>query len=165
MNETNSHGKGGRAALAEEALKLIASSPRGILCTLLPEGGEPYGSLVDILPLPDGDAVMLLSELAEHRQNLDSDPRGSLLLGPAIGSPDALTQPRATIVGRAEQVEDWGEFRDPYLAAHPRSAAFVDFPDFAFYRLRAQQVRYIAGFGRMGWIPKDALVASDSDTE
>jgi hypothetical protein len=159
--EARSHGEGGSAALAGEALELIGSSRRGVLCTLLPGGGEPYGSLVDILPLPDGDAVLFLSGLAEHRKNLDADPRGSLLIGPAIGSPDALTQPRATIVGSAERLEDRAEFRDLYLAAHPASAAFIDFPDFAFYRLRAARVRYIAGFGRMGWIPKDALAAQD----
>jgi len=118
---------------------------------------------VDILPLPDGDAVMFLSGLAEHRKNLEADPRGSLLLGPAIGSAAALTQPRATIVGRAERVEDRAEFRDLYLAAHPGSAAFIDFPDFAFYRLSADRVRYIAGFGRMGWIQKDALAVQDSE--
>jgi putative heme iron utilization protein len=160
--EARSHGEGGRAALAREALQLIAASPRGVLCTLLPEGGEPYGSLVDILPLPDGDAVLFLSGLAEHRKNLDADPRGSLLIGPAIGSPDALTQPRATIVGRAVRVEDRAEFRDLYLEAHPGAAGYIDFPDFAFYRLRAERVRYIAGFGRMGWIPKDALGADNA---
>lgn len=163
MNEARSHGEGGSVALAREALDLIAGSPRGVLCTLLPGGGEPYGSLVDILPLPDGDAVLFLSGLAEHRTNLDADPRASLLIGPAIGSPDALTQPRATIVGSAERVADRTEFRDLYLAAHPASAAFIEFPDFSFYRLRAERVRYIAGFGRMGWIPKDALVASDAE--
>ena len=163
MNEARSHGEGGSVALAREALDLIAGSPRGVLCTLLPAGGEPYGSLVDILPLPDGDAVLFLSGLAEHRKNLDADPRGSLLIGPAIGSPDALTQARATIVGRAERVENRAEFRDLYLGAHPASAAFIDFPDFAFYRLRVERVRYIAGFGRMGWILKDALVAADAE--
>ena len=107
--------------------------------------------------LEGGDAVLFLSGLAEHRKNLDADPRGSLLIGPAIGSPDALTKPRATIVGSAERVRDRAEFRELYLAAHPASAAFIDFPDFAFYRLRADRVRYIAGFGRMGWIPRDSL--------
>jgi putative heme iron utilization protein len=163
MNETKPHGEGGRAGLAGEALELIAASPRGVLCTLLPGGGEPYGSLVDILPLPDGDAVLLISGLAEHRKNLDADARGSLLLGPALGSAEALTQARVTLVGRAERVEDRSEFRGPYLAAHPASAAFIDFPDFAFHRLRVERARYIAGFGRMGWIPKDALAAPDRE--
>lgn len=157
MNDTKPHGEGGREALAREALELIAGNPRGVLCTLLPDGGEPYGSLVDFLPLPDGDAVMLLSGLAVHRKNLDADGRASLLLGPAIGSEDALTQPRATIVGTAERVADRSAYREAYLEAHPGSAAFIDFPDFAFYRLRADRVRYIAGFGRMGWIPREAL--------
>jgi putative heme iron utilization protein len=163
MAEPRSHGEGGRAALAQEARELIAGCSRGVLCTLLPEGGEPYGSLVEVLPLPDGDAVLFLSGLAEHRKNLDADPRASLLLGPAIGPTEALTQPRATIVGRAERVADRSEFRDMYLAAHSGSAAFIDFPDFAFYRLRADRVRFIAGFGRMGWIQGDALATPERE--
>ena len=162
MNAAQPHGEGGTAALVDEALELITASQRGVLCTLLPEGGEPYGSIVDLLPLANGDAVLFLSGLAAHRQNLDADPRASLLLGPAIGSEDALTRPRATIVGRAERVEDRDEFRESYLAAHPGASAFIDFPDFAFYRLRADRVRYIAGFGRMGWIPSSALAEPGS---
>lgn len=155
MSDTRAHGEGGRAALASEARELIQESRRGVLCTLLPDGGEPYASLVDILPLPDGDAVMFLSRLAEHRTNLDADPRASLLLGPAIGAEDALTRPRVTIVGRAERIEDRDAFRDAYLAAHPAAAAFIDFPDFDFYRLRSARMRYIAGFGRMAWLPRE----------
>ena len=163
MNDTPAHGDGGRSALAREARDLIESSRHGVLCTLLSEGGEPYASLVDVLPLPDGDAVMFLSRLAEHRMNVDADPRASLLLGPAIGSRDALTQPRITIVGRAAQVEDRAEFRAAYLEAHPAAAAFIDFADFTFYRLHAERMRYIAGFGRMGWIPRDAYGQAASD--
>jgi hypothetical protein len=59
-------------------------------------------------------------------------------------------------------VEDRTEFREAYLAAHPGASAFIDFPDFAFYRLRADRVRYIAGFGRMGWIPKSAFTEPGS---
>ena len=155
MNDTVTHGEGGRSALETEARDLIAESRRGVLCSLLPDEGEPYASLVDILPLPDGDVVLFLSRLAEHRGNLDADSRASVLVGPAIGAEDALTRPRVTLVGRAERVADRSEFREAYLAAHPAAAAFIDFPDFDFYRLRAARMRYIAGFGRMGWIHKE----------
>ena len=156
MNDIPRHGEGGRSGLAAEARELIARCRRGVLCTLLPDGGEPYASIVDVLPLANGDAVMLLSGLAEHRRNLDADPRSSLLLGPAIGAEDALTQPRVTVVGKAEKIEDRARHREDYLTAHPAAAAFIDFADFAFYRLRADRLRYIAGFGRMGWItPED----------
>jgi len=147
----------GGASLAIEARELIAASTQGILCTLLPGNGEPYGSLVEVLPLSGGDVVMFLSALAEHRKNLEADPRASVLLAPALGAPDALTRPRVTVVGRAERVGDRGAHRDAYLARHSASAAFIDFPDFAFYRLRVERARYIAGFGRMGWVRRDAL--------
>lgn len=163
MTNAKPHGEGGRSALAREASELIQDSRHGVLCTLLPEGGEPFGSVVDVLPLPYGDMVVFLSRLAEHRSNLDADPRASLLLGPAIGAADVLTQPRVTLVGRADRVEDRAVHRDAYLEAHPSASAFIDFDDFAFYRLRAERIRYIAGFGRMGWIPRDLLTAPDPE--
>ena len=47
--------------LAEAARVLVKDANRGILCTLIPEGGFPYGSLTELLPLPDGDIVLFLS--------------------------------------------------------------------------------------------------------
>jgi hypothetical protein len=60
-------------------------------------------------------------------------------------------------------VEDRAEHRAAYLEAHPGASAFIDFDDFEFYRLRAERMRYIAGFGRMGWIPRDLLTAPDPE--
>ena len=33
---------------------------------------------------------------------------------------------------------------------------YIHFPDFHFYRLHVERVRYIAGFGQMGWIKGEA---------
>jgi hypothetical protein len=42
-----------------------------------------------------------------------------------------------------------------YLAAHPSAEYYVDFADFAFWRLDVESVRYIGGYGRMSWVPFD----------
>ena len=82
--------------LAEAARVLVKDAKRGILCTLIPEGGFPYGSLTEILPLPDGDIVLFLSRLAEHQHFLAADPRASIVVVPAIDDADALLKPRVT---------------------------------------------------------------------
>ena len=74
----------------------------------------------------------------------------------------ALAKPRVTLVGRAEVVEDRDAFAEAYAALHPDARGYIDFPDFQFYRLHVERVRYIAGFGQMGWIKGEAYRAADS---
>ncbi len=143
----------GSASLSEEARQLVAANRRGVLGTLLLKDGYPYASLVDYAPLPDGDVIMFLSRLAEHQKYLTADNRISLLIAPGIMAENALAQPRASLVGRAELVEDRRAMAEIYLQYHPAARQYINFGDFQFYRLRVEKVRYIAGFGRMGWIP------------
>jgi hypothetical protein len=151
---TNAHGR--RPSLAVAAADLAAEARRGILCTLIPEGGFPYGSLVELLPLPDGDPVMFLSRLAEHQHNLAADPRASVVIAPHIFDAHAMAKPRVTLIGRVELVDDRDSVADAYVERHPDAAGDINFPDFLFYRLRVELVRYIAGFGQMGWVKGDS---------
>ena len=36
-----------------------------------------------------------------------------------------------------------------------RARAWVDFDDFAFYRMDVVDLYYVAGFGAMGWVEAD----------
>jgi heme iron utilization protein len=154
MNEsTVSHS--GVPPLALGARDLVKSARHGVLSTLMPDEGYPYGSLVEILPLPDGDLVLFLSQLAEHRRYLSADPRASVMIAPHIQEPRAMAQPRVTLVGRAEPVEDRESYAEAYVRLHPTAASYINFPDFGFYRLRVDRVRYIAGFGQLGWIQSE----------
>ena len=87
------------------------------------------------------------------------EPRSS---SPAINDADALAKPRVTLVGRAGVVEDRAAYADAYAALHPNARGYINFPDFQFYRLHVERVRYIAGFGQMGWIKGEAYRAADS---
>ncbi len=139
-------------SLAERARSLVTASERGVLATLLSDGGFPYASLVDLLPLESGDVTMLLSALAEHRRYLEADPRASVLVAPSVMEPNALALPRVTLVGRVEPVDDRRTLAALYVQRHPEAQMYIDFPDFAFFRLHVARARYIAGFGEMGWI-------------
>ncbi len=152
-NETATPPRGGPGMnLAATARRLVGQARRGILCTLISEDGYPYGSLVDLLPLPDGDVAMFLSRLAEHQHYLEADSRASVVIAPHMFDEHALAKPRVTLVGRAERVGDRTALSQAYVELHPDAAAYIDFPDFQFYRLRVERVRLIAGFGQMGWI-------------
>jgi putative heme iron utilization protein len=42
--------------------------------------------------------------------------------------------------------------KQAYLKAHPTAEYYVDYSDFAFWRLEVEAVRYIGGYGRMSWV-------------
>jgi heme iron utilization protein len=139
-------------SLSVEARQLVAANKRGVLGSLLPKDGHPYASMVDYAPLPDGDVIMFFSRLAEHQKFITADPRASLLIAPNIMAEDALAHPRVSLVGQVKLVEDHESMVEIYLHYHPSAHQYINFGDFQFYRLHVEKARYIAGFGRMGWI-------------
>lgn len=149
-----------REELSQEARALVSSQRRGVLSTLLRTDGSPYGSLVEYADCGDGTILLLLSALTDHRKNLEEDPRASLFVTGEIQSDDALAQSRVTLVGEAEVVERSDVLRELYLARHPQAAQWIDFSDFAFFRFRIERVRYIAGFGKMGWLRGEEFASS-----
>lgn len=149
-----------REELSQEARALVSSQRRGVLSTLLRTDGSPYGSLVEYADCGDGTILLLLSALTDHRKNLEEDPRVSLFVTGEIQSDDALAQSRVTLVGEAEVVERSDVLRELYLARHPQAAQWIDFSDFAFFRFRIERVRYIAGFGKMGWLRGEEFASS-----
>jgi putative heme iron utilization protein len=162
LHDTTGHGEGGLGALAAEARDLIGGATRGVLSTLGPDGGFPHASIVDLAPVDGGDVITLLSALAVHRKYVEADDRASILIAPFLGDDDAMMRPRVTLVGHLALEPDREVYRDAYLAAHPEAEMYLKLPDFAFFRLRTERARYIAGFGRMGWLDGVELRAGDA---
>ena len=109
----------------------------------------PYG--LDSMGRP----IFLISTMAMHTQNLHGDPRASLLVTQADASGDPLGASRVTLVGNVAVVpeQDVAESRKLYLERYANSKYWVDFEDFAFYRMEVVDVYYVGGFGVMGWVP------------
>lgn len=139
-----------------EARRLLRQCSNGTLGShSVAEPGYPY---VTLLPyVPDGECrpLFLLSDLAEHTRNVRSDPRVSLLVADGGGGP--FQQVRMTLLGRLEITEPDEATRDRFLRYSPESADYLALGDFRFYRLDPIKVRFIAGFGRMGWSEAEAL--------
>jgi heme iron utilization protein len=107
-----------------------------------------------------------LSRLAEHTQNLSHHEESSILLSaPPEAGRSPLATGRVTLLGPCRRIEDpeRDEARRIYLAAQPDAEQYVDFKDFAFYRLEPVALRYVGGFGRMSWVSVDEYRAAEPD--
>ncbi|MDI1449654.1 DUF2470 domain-containing protein [Polyangium sp. 6x1] len=152
---------------AERARTLARAAQFGSLATMArdPEG-YPYASLVALATDARGRAVLFLSRLAEHTQNLLARPEASVLLleSPIVGE-KLLEKGRVTLLGPCTAVppEEAPECRALFLAAHPDAATYADFPDFTHYRIEPRSLRYVGGFGRMSWVDAAAYARAEPD--
>ncbi len=140
---------------AERVRTMFSLASVGTLSTVSRKhAGFPFGSLMPYALDSAGRPIFLISNMAMHTQNLKSDPRASLFVGPAGGDSDPLGAARATLVGQAETVppDEVATARELYLARHEQSRYWVDFADFGFFRLEPVELYYVGGFGVMGWV-------------
>ena len=152
---------------AERSRTLVSSSRAATLCTIAREpAGFPYGSLVTVALDDAGRPLMLLSELAEHTQNLAHCADASLLLAePLDKHRTPLALGRVTVIGTCKKgpEEDREAARKAFLAAQPDASFYVDFKDFSFFRLEPVALRYVGGFGRMSWVTAADYLAAEAD--
>jgi len=131
------------------ARRLMRSRDHAALATSL--AGRPYVSLVASACEHDASPLLLLSDLAQHTQNLLADPLVSLLFEDTGGRSDPLAGPRLTLLGRAERCDD-PRSAARFAARHPASAGYAGFADFRLYRIAIERGHLVAGFGRIAWI-------------
>ena len=141
-----------RPTQPEHARTLAAQAKHATLATLDRRDQSPHATLVEVAGAPESGAMLLLlSELAEHTQNLLIDARASLLLTSPWHDPEPLSRPRVTLQGHITRSEDPQDLAT-FLKAHPGAAQYSSFKDFHMYRFAVSRARFIAGFGRMSWI-------------
>lgn len=139
------------------ARSLFDRQENAVLCTAHAGlGGWPFGSITPYAVLPSGDAVLFLSDIAEHTRNLARDPRASLF----VADPEAREKPQAgarlAILTRARRANP--DERDAteacYFARFPQAQAMRSAHGFHTYVAEVDCVRWIAGFGEMGWLSR-----------
>jgi putative heme iron utilization protein len=152
---------------AERCRTLVAAETRGSLSTLTVDpAGYPYGSVASYALDDAGNPLFFISLMAEHTQNVLVDARASLLVAePVPHGEDPLARGRVTLLGRMVRLDDDDRdaARDAYLAANPSAAYYIDFGDFAFFRLGVEHLRYVGGYGRMSWVDAASYAAADAD--
>src|SRR5213083_1294180 len=153
-------------AFAERARTLMYLGRIGSLSTLSrKQPGFPFGSVMPYGLDDHGRPIFLISTMAMHTQNLQADPRASLLVTHDDAGGDPLGASRVTLVGNVLSVPDAevAEARELYLARHANSKYWVDFEDFSFYRMTVVDVYYVGGFGVMGWVSASEYDRSQPD--
>lgn len=155
-----------RSTMAEDARTLVATSSVGSLCThSAKHPGFPYGSVVPYGVDDQGCPIFLLSSLAVHSKNLRANPKATLLVAEAGPEEGVLDRARLSVIGDVTEVPDDEQLKiqSDYLQRHPKSAQWIGFGDFTFYRLLPIDAYMVAGFGSMGWIDADEYRQAQPD--
>ncbi len=153
-------------AFAERARTLMYLGRIGSLSILSrKQPGFPFGSVMPYGLDGHGRPIFLISTMAMHTQNLQADPRASLLVTQEDAGSEPLGASRITLVGNVLLLPDTevAEAREIYLARHANSKQWVDFEDFSFYRMNVVDVYYVGGFGVMGWVSTSEYDRSQPD--
>jgi putative heme iron utilization protein len=138
---------------AADAQAILQKHAHGVLATLSKHyHGYPFGSLATYMLDHEQHMILLLSNLAQHTHNLLQDPRISM----TVVSPheDIQNSARVTYLGKATVLTDDEEnqrIMERYLRYFPDANRYVAQHDFKFYRIIPEKIRYIGGFGQIGW--------------
>ncbi|MCI0483893.1 MAG: DUF2470 domain-containing protein [candidate division NC10 bacterium] len=153
-------------AYAERARTLLHVGRVGSLATLSRKHpGWPFGSVMPYALDPLGRPILLISDMAVHTQNIVGNPRASLLVSQPDWSGDPLGGGRVTLMGNVSLIgaEEREEARRLYLARYETAKYWVDFQDFALYRMEVLDIYFVGGFGVMGWVSVDEYARAQPD--
>lgn len=151
---------------AERARTLVHMGRTGTLSSHSRRAaGYPFGSVAPYGVDAAGRPTLLISTMAMHTQNLLADPRASVLVQQRGGETDPLALGRVTLLGEAVRVPDdeVASVRSDYLVRHPDAQHWVEFGDFAFWRIDVREVYFVGGFGAMGWIDAADYASAEAD--
>jgi putative heme iron utilization protein len=140
--------------------RLVREARMGALASLASDGA-PYASLVTVATAADNAPLLLLSRLARHTENIQRDPRVSLLVDERSGA-DPLRGARVSVAGRIAPTDDLGAARR-FLARHPSASGYAGFADFMFWRVEVESAHLVAGFGRIVELNRDQILTVTED--
>ncbi|WP_061158676.1 HugZ family pyridoxamine 5'-phosphate oxidase [Caballeronia temeraria] len=144
---------------SQAPLHLLHRVSEGTLATHSREPrGFPYPTALPFAPTARHVPMLLISHLAEHTRNLHADARAGFLVAHAADG-GVLEGQRLTMLGSFAPAapEEGGELAQRYLRYHPDAARYLELGDFSFWVMSLERMRYIGGFGAMGWLGGDEL--------
>lgn len=148
---------------AELARTLVGAGGVATLSTLT-DSGHPYSSIAPYSVLPDGSALVCVSDLAEHTQNLRRDPRASMLVSEQVPQEiDPLSLARVTLIGAFVPYLATPREIDWHLEVHPFARDYVGFDDFSWWKFETLSLRFVGGFGFMGWASAEEFAGASVD--
>ena len=133
----------------------IQSHYYGVLSTQsVAEPGYPFGSITPYIITEQGDLAIFISHLAEHTQNINSNPKVSLTIFDAINTENPSSGSRMTCLAKASKSNEEDVLRALYRKQFPQSEMILTLPGFHFYVLKLSKIRLISGFGQVKWLDR-----------
>lgn len=149
--------------IRNDARTLVTTQTWGVLSTLSKAyAGHPFGSIVPYDIDSEGRITILIARIAEHFKNLTADSRAGLLVTDAHEEGDPQKHARATVLLRVHPLEDEAP-KHSYYTRFPSSKDYDKTHDFQFFRSDVLQVRWIGGFGQIGWIKGEDFRRAEVD--
>lgn len=120
--------------------------------------GFPYPTALPFAPTAQHFPMILISHLAEHTRNLQADSRAGFLIAHS-SSDSILDGQRLTLLGSFSPAhpDSTDQLANRYLRYQPEAARYLELGDFTFWVMTVEKMRYIGGFGAMGWIAGNTL--------
>lgn len=138
---------------AHAPLHLLHRKPTGALATHSREPlGFPYPTALPFAVDARHRPIVLVSRLAEHSRNLEVDRRAGFLVVDTPPDDDVLNGERLTLLGEFAPGGLEPSLVRRYLRYHPDAERYLALGDFSFCVLEIERMRYIGGFGAMGWL-------------
>lgn len=150
----------------EAARALWAGRFQAVLATQsLAEPGYPFVSVVPYCLDRDGNALLLLSRLAQHTKNLGADPRCSLSVAEPTDE-DVHRSLRLACLADCEPVDAAdAASHNRWFRYFPATLPYYEQLDFSLYRLRPKRFHYNGGFATARWLGNERILRRGFDEE
>ena len=144
---------------AKNARNLLKAEKDGVLSThSLDVPGYPFGSVTPYALDKLGRPIILISNLAQHTQNINENGKVSLTIVASTQARDVQANARLTFLGDARKItEDESDAKQRYLRKFPHANRYFEAHDFFFYVIELKRARYIEGFGKIWWVEPEEM--------
>ena len=147
-----------------EAVKLLRTSNEGVLTTISDKfEGYPFGSFITYITDRDRSVIIFASNLAEHTTNIKKNSKSCFTIFSIKDHENKQDNPRMSLMGDFNKVDDSRreELKHKLKKHLPESELYLELPDFNFYKMSITNVRWIGGFGKIGWLNNDSWLEKD----
>ncbi len=155
MANTEETGKIARQFLRENSVGVLATHSVDV-------EGYPFGSVTPYIVNYKGLPTILISTLAQHTRNIQTNPKVSLTIF-SQDLDDIQSGARLTWIGDAEALPIVDEdTKQMYLRYFPNSKNSLQMHDFSFYQIKLKRARFIGGFGQIAWVEPAAILLKNA---
>jgi heme iron utilization protein len=147
----------------QDVRSLFQSERNAVLCSAHADlDGWPFGSVVPYAISSNGSLIVFLSDISEHSKNLQADNRATVFVADPSVRDNPQAGPRHAMLVRARRPAgtEEAEAESHYFARFPDAEQMRSAHGFAVWLLDCHRIRWIAGFGGMGWIEGDQWQAA-----